>query len=108
MHARHPQLRLQSRCLNSQSFGHVEAWPLGTSGAKARSTAAPLGTAKAVPSRIRAPPRGAPSPALPGLFRLLQFFRQGGHDLENVADHAIIGNFENGRVLIFVDGDDSA
>src|SRR5579859_646742 len=42
------------------------------------------------------------------LFCFLQFLGERGHDFENVADDAVIGDFENRRVLIFVDGDDGA
>src|SRR3984893_2240613 len=41
----------------------------------------------------------------------LRFFQGGGergHEFENVTDDAIIGNFKNRRVLIFVDGHDGA
>src|SRR5258707_6632748 len=38
----------------------------------------------------------------------LQLFGQCGHDLKDVADYAVVGNFKDGRVLIFVDGDNSA
>src|SRR5690348_4630475 len=43
--------------------------------------------------------------------KLLGFFErfgEGGHDFEDVADDAVIGNFENGRVGILVDGNDGA
>src|SRR5215813_15378320 len=41
-------------------------------------------------------------------FCLMQLFGQGGHDFEDVADDAVVGDFEDGRVLVFVDGDDGA
>src|ERR1051325_400613 len=44
----------------------------------------------------------------PSSLCLLQLFGEGGHDFEDVADDAVIGNFENGRVRILVDGDDGA
>src|SRR5437773_1261039 len=49
----------------------------------------------------------AATEALSGL-GFFQGFGEGGHDLENIADDAIVGNFEDGSVRIFVDGDDSA
>src|SRR5216684_7782722 len=42
------------------------------------------------------------------LFCFFQSFCQRGHDLENIANHAIIGNLKNRRVLVFVDGHDGA
>src|SRR5215813_9364826 len=39
---------------------------------------------------------------------LLQLFGQGGHDFEDVSDHAVVGNFEDWRVLVLIDGDDGA
>src|SRR6266446_3729919 len=39
------------------------------------------------------------------LFCLLQLFGERGHDFENVADYAVIGDFEDRRVLILVDRD---
>src|ERR1700745_2423875 len=44
----------------------------------------------------------------PNLFCLLQLFRQRGHDFEDVADDAVIGNFEDGRVLVLVDSHDGS
>src|SRR5262249_8991977 len=41
-------------------------------------------------------------------FCLMQLFGQGGHDFEDVANHAVVGDFEDRRVLVFVDGDDGA
>src|SRR5262249_57699325 len=41
-------------------------------------------------------------------FCLMQLFGQGGHDFEDVADHTVVGDFEDGRVLVLVDGDDGA
>src|SRR5215467_4409328 len=41
-------------------------------------------------------------------FCLLQLFSQGRHDFEDVTDHAIVRDFEDGRVLVFVDGHDGA
>src|SRR5207249_9894957 len=41
-------------------------------------------------------------------FEFLQLFCQGGHDFEDVADHAVVGNFEDGSVRILVDGDAGA
>jgi hypothetical protein len=38
----------------------------------------------------------------------LQLFGQRGHDLENITDDAVIRDFEDRRVLIFIDGDDRA
>ena len=35
-----------------------------------------------------------------------KFFRQGGHDSEEVANDAVLGQFEYGRICVFVDGDD--
>src|SRR4029450_11491075 len=34
---------------------------------------------------------------------LLEFIGKGGHDIKDVADHAIVGDFEYGSVLVFVD-----
>jgi hypothetical protein len=66
-----------------------------------------LGTTEVVPSRPMSHPaaRRRTSGAL-GLrsLGLFQRFGQRGHDLENVADYAVIGDLENGRVLILVDG----
>ena len=42
---------------------------------------------------------------------LLRFFEclgEGGHDFEDVADDAVVGDFEDWGVLVFVDGDDGA
>src|SRR5207245_792203 len=39
-------------------------------------------------------------------FRFLDRPREGGDDLEEVADHADVGDAENGRVGILVDGHD--
>src|SRR5215469_17372744 len=36
------------------------------------------------------------------LLRFLQLFGESGHDFENVCDHAVIGDLEDGRVLVFV------
>src|ERR1700739_370777 len=44
----------------------------------------------------------------PNLFGLLQFFRKRRHDFEDVADDAVIGNFEDGGVLVLVDGHDGS
>src|SRR2546429_1407332 len=49
----------------------------------------------------------AATEALSGL-GFFQGFGEGRHDLENVADDAVVGNFEDGGVRIFVDGDDGA
>src|SRR5580693_4421218 len=35
-------------------------------------------------------------------------FGEGGHDFEDVGDDAVVGDFEDGGVLIFVDGHDGA
>src|SRR5215469_5173000 len=43
---------------------------------------------------------------LASCFRLLHFFDQRGHDVEQVADYGIIGNFEDRRFGVFVDGND--
>src|SRR5215471_1732224 len=42
------------------------------------------------------------------LLCLLQLFGQGRHDFEDVSDHAVVGKFEDGRVLVLIDGDDGA
>ncbi len=42
------------------------------------------------------------------LFGLFEGFGQGGHHFEDVGDDAVIGDFEDGGILIFVDGDDGA
>src|SRR6266478_2112783 len=42
------------------------------------------------------------------LLPFFQNFRQRGHNLEDVADHAIIGNLKNRRVLVLVDSHDGA
>src|SRR5882724_12957387 len=41
-------------------------------------------------------------------FRFFQGFGERGHDFEDVADYAVVGDFEDGSVGIFVDGDDGA
>src|SRR5258707_12139197 len=48
------------------------------------------------------------SNALSGIFRFFQGFGEGGHDFEDVADDAVVGDFKNRGVRILVDGDDSA
>src|SRR6266403_5803818 len=48
------------------------------------------------------------SNALSGIFRVFQGFGEGGHDFEDVANHAVVGDFKNRGVRILVDGDDSA
>src|SRR5713101_9156417 len=45
--------------------------------------------------------------ALSGL-DFFQSFGEGGHDFEDIADDAVVGNFEDGSVGILVDGDDGA
>src|SRR2546423_10584598 len=40
------------------------------------------------------------------LFRLLQGVREGRNDFKNVADHAIVRDFKNGRILVLIDGHD--
>jgi hypothetical protein len=37
-----------------------------------------------------------------------QSFSESGHDFEDVGHYSIVGDFENGGVLVFVDGDDGA
>ncbi len=39
---------------------------------------------------------------------LFQFFSKRGNDFEQIADDAVVGNFENRRVLVLVDRDDRA
>src|SRR5208337_1888836 len=39
---------------------------------------------------------------------LLQLFREGGHDFENVGHNAVIGDFKDRRVLILVHRNDGA
>jgi hypothetical protein len=39
---------------------------------------------------------------------VFEFFDEGGNDFEEIADDAVIGDFEDGRVLILVDGGDGA
>src|SRR5215510_4070049 len=41
-------------------------------------------------------------------FCILQFFGESGHDFEDVAHNAVVGDFEDGGILVFVDGDDGA
>ena len=41
-------------------------------------------------------------------FCFFEFFDQGGDDFEEVAYYAVIGNFEDGGILILVDGGDGA
>src|SRR5579864_4352619 len=43
-----------------------------------------------------------------GGFGFFEGFGQRGHDFEDVRDYAVIRDFENRRVGVFVDGDDSA
>ena len=44
----------------------------------------------------------------PDLFCFFEFFDQGGDDFEEVAYDAVVGDFEDRRVLVFVDGGDGA
>src|SRR6266705_7204181 len=39
---------------------------------------------------------------------LLELLGEGGHDIEDIADDGVVGDFEDGSVLVFVDGDDGA
>src|ERR1700722_8352556 len=41
-------------------------------------------------------------------FGFFEGFGEGGHDFEDVSDDAVVGDFEDGGVLVFVDGDDGA
>src|SRR5436309_13475308 len=52
------------------------------------------------------PPRRCPGGSLGLSFRFLDRPRKGGDDFEEVTDHADIGDAENGRVGILVDGHD--
>ena len=38
--------------------------------------------------------------------RFLELFGQGGDDLEEVADDSVSGDFEDGGIGVFVDGND--
>jgi len=38
------------------------------------------------------------SNALSGIFRFFQGFGEGGHDFEDVADYAVVGDFEDGAL----------
>src|SRR5262249_41052778 len=42
------------------------------------------------------------------LFRFLEGFGEGGHNFEDIADDTVVSDFENRRVLIFVDRDNGA
>src|SRR5882762_38793 len=42
------------------------------------------------------------------LFCFLQLFGERGHDFEDVTNDAVVGDFEDRRVLILVDGHDGA
>src|SRR5580692_7926955 len=65
---------------------------------------------------VKSKPKGAPArlPACGGqayatdLVRLFQFFDERGDDFEEVAYDAVVGYFEDWRVLIFIDGGDGA
>src|SRR2546430_14823879 len=59
-------------------------------------------------SRATALEKSCSALAVATLLGFFQSFGQGGHDFEDVADDAVIGDFEDGRVGIFVDGDDGA
>src|SRR5580693_3526006 len=66
--------------------------------------------------KVKSKPKGAPArlPACGGqayatdLVRLFQFFDERGDDFEEVAYDAVVGYFEDWRVLIFIDGGDGA
>src|SRR5437762_6056743 len=59
-------------------------------------------------SRATALEKSCSALAVATLLGFFQSFGQGGHDFEDVADDAVIGDFEDGRVGILVDGDDGA
>jgi hypothetical protein len=42
------------------------------------------------------------------LLGLFEFLDYGGNDFEEIADDSVIGDFEDGRVLVLVDGGDGA
>src|SRR5713101_4800836 len=42
------------------------------------------------------------------LLGFLELLGEGGHDFEDIADDGVVGDFEDGSVLVFVDGDDGA
>src|SRR5205085_9455479 len=46
------------------------------------------------------------SAVVPSALQLLNLFRQHRHDLEQVADDAVVSDVEDGRFGVFVDGDD--
>jgi hypothetical protein len=52
--------------------------------------------------------KGASRAILASLVRLLKFFDERGDDFEEVADDAVVGYFEDGGVLVFVDCGDGA
>ena len=74
--------------------------------AGSRSTA-PLNRSKSVFIVGRLSAFGAKAECLGG-FGFFEGFGQGGHDFEDVGDYAVVGDFEDGGVGVFVDGDDGA
>src|SRR5207302_8423343 len=53
-------------------------------------------------------PKYSAESSVAGLLSLPQFFGEGGHDFEDVADDAVVRDLEDRGVLVFIDGDDGA
>src|SRR5215469_16112840 len=95
------ELRAHERCL-SRSSGE-------TPGLKddCEESSGPIPLARVTPRQIPlpVPPLGRHEVAplrLATITSLLQLFGESGHDFENVCYHAVIGDLEDGRVLVFV------